>query len=289
MIELLVVSVIWSFSFPLIGMYLKGLDGSFVAFARMALAFLVFLPFLRPRRIPPDLALRLVGIGALQLGVMYVAYLNSYRFLKFHEVALFTVLTPLWITLIDGAISRRLTVRFHLAAGIAIAGAVVLKWQGKDLTGDFIGILLVQVSNAAFGVGQVLYRRTMAGAKDIPHRRAMGWMYIGAVWVTLAATAATTDLPTLSVTPAQAGVIVYLGIVAAGLGFFLWNRGATKVSAGVLAVMNNGYLPIVIVVGLVVFGKDADPVRLAIGTVLIVAALLVNGRSLSADSWRGRQ
>ena len=36
MIELLVVSVIWSFAFGLIGHFLRGLDPNFVAFTRMA-------------------------------------------------------------------------------------------------------------------------------------------------------------------------------------------------------------------------------------------------------------
>ena len=37
MIYLVIVSVIWAFSFPLIKLHLTGLDPSFVAFARMAL------------------------------------------------------------------------------------------------------------------------------------------------------------------------------------------------------------------------------------------------------------
>ena len=90
---LLIVSVIWAFSFGLIKKYLPGLDPNLVAFLRLALASLVFLPFLRRRELAPSLLLRLVLLGGLQFGVMYVAYLASYRYLQAYQVALFTIIT----------------------------------------------------------------------------------------------------------------------------------------------------------------------------------------------------
>ncbi len=49
MIELVVVSLIWSFSFGLIARHMSDLDPNLFAAARMTLALVVFLPFLRPR------------------------------------------------------------------------------------------------------------------------------------------------------------------------------------------------------------------------------------------------
>ena len=55
---LVIVSVIWAFSFPLIGHYLVGrnvanpVDSYFVIVARFALALLVFLPFIRFKNVP---------------------------------------------------------------------------------------------------------------------------------------------------------------------------------------------------------------------------------------------
>ena len=80
----------------------------------------------------------------------------------------------------------------------------------------------------------------------------------------------------LRVTATQAGILFYLGVVAAGFGFLLWNRGATKVSAGVLAVMNNGYIPLAVLAGMILYGEKSDPLRLILGSALIVGALLVN-------------
>jgi drug/metabolite transporter (DMT)-like permease len=95
------------------------------------------------------------------------------------------------------------------------------------------------------------------------------------VVVTLAATAVTFDVTQFEITRIQLLVLVYLGVIAAGVGFVLWNHGATKVSDGTLAVMNNGYMPLAVIAGLVWLGEEADPVRLLIGSGCIVAALAV--------------
>ena len=98
---LLIASFIWAFSFGLVKNYLGGLDAGFVACARLALAFLLFLPLLRPRRISSATTLRLFMIGMVQFGLMYVFYIQSFRFLAAYQVALFTIFTPLYVAAAD--------------------------------------------------------------------------------------------------------------------------------------------------------------------------------------------
>jgi len=278
MIYLVIVSVIWAFSFPLIKLHLTSLDPSFVAFARMALALMVLLPFLRIRNVPAGLALRLSAIGGLQMGVMYVTYIRSYQYLQSYEVALLTILTPLWITLLSSLLSKKLNPRFHLAALFAVAGAAVIVYRPDALGPALVGALLVQIANLSFGAGQILFKRTMAAHPELESRQIMALLYAGAVVVTAVATALTFDPAGFEITTTQTLVLVYLGVVAAGLGFLLWNHGATIVSDGTLAVMNNGYMPIAVLAGLFWLGEDADPVRLVIGTSLMIIALFVAGR-----------
>jgi drug/metabolite transporter (DMT)-like permease len=241
----------------------------------MVLAFLVLLPLLRLRGISIWLAIRFMAIGALQMGVMYVAYIRSFQYLQSYEVALLTITTPLWITLVSSLLSRRIEPRFHLAALLAIVGAAVIVLRQDALGPALAGIVLVQVSNAAFGIGQILFKRTMATDSGIRTRDVFALLYAGAVAVTLVATAATFESAQFAITRTQVLVLVYLGLVAAGIGFVLWNHGATKVSDGTLAVMNNGYMPLAVVAGLVWLGEEADPLRLVVGTALIVAALFL--------------
>ena len=61
-------------------------------------------------------------------------------------------------------------------------------------------------------------------------------------------------------------------MVASGLGFFLWNVGATRVGSGTLAVMNNAKIPLAVACSLLIFGEQADPLRLAARLALLGAA-----------------
>jgi drug/metabolite transporter (DMT)-like permease len=82
MLYLLAVSLLWAFSFGLIKGQLAGLDPTAVTVVRLAFALLVFLPFLRPAKIPRKALGWLATIGAIQFGVMYVLYLTSYGYLQ---------------------------------------------------------------------------------------------------------------------------------------------------------------------------------------------------------------
>ena len=271
---LVVVSLIWAFSFGLIGNHLAGLPPVWLGWVRLALSGLVFLPFVR--RAPWKTALGLFVAGALQFGLMYWAYLTSFRYLKSHEVALFTVMTPILVALLSDLGSRRFRPFNFAAASLAVGGAAVIKWAELESAAPLVGFLLVQVSNLCFAAGQLAYRALMARLeKPLPDHRVFFWMHFGgfAVLTPMALPLALAAAPPAP-TPLQWAVLVYLGVVASGLCFFLWNRGARLVSAGQLAVLNNLKIPLGVAVSLFIFGEPANFWTLLIGALLIGAALL---------------
>ena len=83
----------------------------------------------------------------------------------------------------------------------------------------------------------------------------------------------TEKMPT---TTTQWGVLTYLGIIASGLGYFMWNKGACLVNAGTLASMNNLLVPLGLLVNLVIWNRDADLVKLALGGGIILLSLIFN-------------
>lgn len=54
----------------------------------------------------------------------------------------------------------------------------------------------------------------------------------------------------------QWGVLVWLGVVASGLGYFMWNYGATQVDAGTLGIMNNVHVPAGLLVNLAIWQQQ---------------------------------
>jgi drug/metabolite transporter (DMT)-like permease len=270
---LLLVSFVWAFSFGLIKGRLGGLDSSFISAVRLGLALLVFLPFFRPRGLTLRLTLMLVSIGAVQFGLMYLAYNESFKHLPAHEVALFTLTTPILVTLFADALDRTLRVRALLAALLAVAGAAVVAFKTNLVAGSLIGLGLVQLSNGAFAIGQVLYRRVRVSSPSINDRQVFALLYAGGLAVTLPLSLARTDFGSLALNHGQVWTLLYLGVIASGLCFFWWNLGATRVSTGTLAVFNNAKVPLAVACSLLFFGESTNLPRLLIGGGLLLAAI----------------
>lgn len=273
---LFIVSLLWAFSFGLIKNNLAGVDSTFVAYARMLISALVFLPFIKLRGIHWQTKVKLALTGLVQFGIMYIAYLAAFKSLKAYEVALFTIFTPIFVTLINDAFNRRFNL-LHLAiALITIAGTWIIEGEAVQTSSVIIGFLLVQVSNLCYAFGQIYYRRLMGQHPELKDREAFGYLYLGALVVTTFATLLFTPFSTLTLTSKQLLTLLYLGAVASGLSFFLWNIGARKVNAGTLAVFNDLKIPLAVAVSLLVFGESTNIPRLLIGGAVIVGALILN-------------
>jgi drug/metabolite transporter (DMT)-like permease len=278
MILLVIVSFVWAFSFGLIKK-LGGIDPTAVAVLRLAISLAVFAFFFRPSRLRPVQMLRLALVGAVQFGAMYLLYQRSYVYLNGYEVALFTITTPLLVTLIDSAAERRLRLRHLGAAALSVAGAAVVLWKSVHDSGILGGFLLVQLANLCFAAGQVAWRRERArlpaGLRDAS---VFALPFAGALAVTLAVSLIATDWHAFAATGAQWATLFYLGAIASGLCFFLWNVGATRVNAGTLAAFNNVKVPLGIACSLLVFGEKADLSRLLAGGALMALGVWIAGR-----------
>ncbi|WP_028117802.1 DMT family transporter [Ferrimonas senticii] len=277
---LLLVTLLWAFSFSLIGVYLAGqVDSYFSVLTRIVLAALVFLPFIKWRQVQPKLALQLMAIGAIQLGLMYVFYYHSFLLLTVPEVLIFTIFTPIYITLIYDLLKGRFSPYFLFTAVLAVIGAAIIRYDA--ITDDYLlGFAVVQGANLCFAIGQVGYKVLMENhGEAVNQRSTFGFFYLGALAVALLlwAVKGGEQYPT---TLTQWGVLVWLGAVASGLGYFLWNRGATMVSSGQLAVMNNLLIPAGLIVNLLIWNRQADLTALAIGGGIIVLSMVLNQRWL---------
>ncbi|MGO1692113.1 MAG: carboxylate/amino acid/amine transporter [Marinobacter sp.] len=276
---LVFVTILWAFSFSLIGEFLAGqVDSDFAVLSRVLLATLIFLPFTRWRGVPGGLRLGVLVTGMLQFGITYLCLYRSFSYLTVPEVLLFTIFTPLYVTLIDDALFRRFSPVALVAAAIATLGAGIIRYDG--LSEDFItGFLLLQIANFTFAAGQVGYKHVMRRYPvDIPAYRTFGYFFIGALIIALPSFMIFGNADRLPTTAMQWGILTWLGLAASGLGLFLWNRGACKVDAGTLAIMNNVLVPAGLLVNLLIWSRDADLLRLAIGGAVLALSLWVNAR-----------
>ncbi|MCL2648451.1 MAG: EamA family transporter [Phycisphaerales bacterium] len=282
MFYLLLTSLLWGFSFGLIGHYLADLDPTFVALVRMALSLLVFLPFLR--RVPGRLGWGLLLVGAVEFGLMYLFYIRSFQYLATYKIVLCTIFTPLFVTLLHDLQSRRFHRLFLLTALLAIIGAAIpLYDHGQNaLTARELltGFLLIQLSNLCFAFGQLRYQRLMAAHPQLRDHHVFAYLYIGAVIVAGLAMLLFPPMHpiALQLSPTHLGVLLYLGVLPSGVGFFLWNLGVRRVNAGLLAILNNAKIPIGILASLMLFHEPVALLPLLIGSSFLAIALFLNER-----------
>ncbi len=277
MFYLSAVTLLWAFSFSLIGVYLAGqVDSWFSVWMRVALASVVFLPFLKFKQVPKSLIAKLMAIGGIQLGLMYCFYYQSFLLLSVPEVLLFTVFTPIYVTLIYDMLKARFSPWYLVTAAIAVAGAVFIKFAGIN-ENFFTGFLVVQGANLCFAIGQVAYKYVMEEQQiELPQRTIFGYFYLGAFVVASVAFLLLGNTDKLPTTSLQWGILIYLGVIASGVGYFVWNKGACLVNAGALAIMNNALVPAGLIVNILIWNRDVDLVRLSIGGAIILLSLWIN-------------
>lgn len=271
-----VVTLIWAFSFSLIGVYLSGQVDDFISvFLRVVLALALFAPLLLRARPGWRTGGSLMAIGGVQIGLMYLFLFHAYGYLSVPELLLFTIFTPLYVTLIDEVLIGRCHVpaRFWLGAGLAVGGAAIIRFG--TISPDFVvGFLLIQAANICFAGGQVGYKRLALGG-TVSQVQTFGLFFLGATLVTGLAVLLLADHGRWPSTAVQWGVLLWLGLGASGLGYLGWNLGAKRVNTGQLAVMNNMLIPAGILVNFIFWNRDVDWLRLLVGGLVIGLAVWV--------------
>ena len=281
---LLSVTVLWAFSFSLIGEYLAGqVDSDFAVLMRVAIALAVFIPFTRWRGLPVRLLAGFWLAGALQFGVTYLCLYRSFSILTVPEVLLFTVLTPIYVTLLDDGLAKRFNPWSLLAVLVAVGGGVIIRFE--KIEGDYLtGFLLLQLANFTFAAGQVLCRQLLARyPTDQPLHRFFGHFFLGAMLLAIPSFVLFGNAARMPHTAMQWGVLVWMGLFATALGMYWWVKGSTKVDAGTLAIMNELHVPAGLLVNLLIWNHNADLPKLALGGSVILASLWLNrmGRRMS--------
>ena len=274
---LLFITFVQAFSFNLIGEYLAGqVDSYFAVLVRVVLAGLVFLPLTRWRQVEPGFMRGMLLIGALQFGITYVCLYLSFRVLTVPEVLLFTILTPLHVTLIEDALNRRFNPWALVAALVAVMGAAVIRFD--SISPDFLkGFLLLQLGNFTYAAGQVMYKHLVARyPSDSPHYRRFGFFYLGALAVVLPAFLMFGKADFWPRGSVQWVVLVFLGLVSTALGMYWWNKGACMVRVSTLAVMNNMSVPVGLLINLLFWNQNEPLGRLLIGGLVIVFAVWIS-------------
>ena len=258
MAYLIAISILWSFSFGIIKYGLAGIDSSFISFARnvIALTFFSSVTIYNIKKFSFDL--KLVGIGALQFGLMYIFYIESYQYLPAYLIATFTITTPIYVVLASKYLNGNSLNRNGIYAILfVIIGSYLMRFNSLNLEDYMLGFVLIQCANIFFATGQILFKKWNDKNKDKDIVHNFSQLFFGATLITSIFYFLGSSESAI-LTQNNLFSLLFLGIISSGIGFLMWNIGATKVSAGKLAVMNNAVIPIAIFNSYLIFGEEIN-------------------------------
>ena len=273
MIYLIIVSILWSFSFGIIKYSLSGVDSSYISFIRSLIALLFFSSISIYNIKKFTLDLKLILIGALQFGLMYIFYIQSYAYLPAYLIATFTITTPIFVGLASKYIARQSISKNGIyAISLVIIGSFLMRINFVNPFDYWVGFLLIQFANLFFASGQILFKewKIENDGTDILHN--FSQMFLGATLVTslfyLFSSSGSNQLSSENLF-----ALIFLGLISTGLGFLFWNLGSLKVTNDKLAVMNNLIIPIAILNSYFIFGEQIDSSTFVPGMICFYFAL----------------
>ncbi len=277
MIYLTLCSLIWGFSYGLIKGNLTGISPDLVAWGRMVIPFICFIPFLKIKSLPLKDVLVFCFIGAIQYGIMYLCVIRSYQYLAAYQVVLFAACTPIYVTLINDAFSKKFTPFYLIMAGLSFIGASFLYYQNFSWNGIFKGFLLVQISDLCFAFGQVAYKKFKLDRPQYKDESIYALLFFGGSGITAISTTLFGGWGHLEILSLkQTVLLVYLGAISSGLCFFWWNRESLHISSGTLAVFNNLKIPVGVGLSILFFGEDANSLLVSLSLLFVGGALVLS-------------
>ena len=278
MIYLIITTIIWSFSFSIIGNYLSPQINSWtLAFFRSFIAFIFFLPWYR-KDISYKYLIRITSIGALQIGLMYVFYLTAFNYTTVQRILLFTITTPFYVVLISNLFERKFKLTVFLLSIFSIIGAFFLRTIYFDKN-DLIGFVLIQSANLCFALGQILYKRFKQGNWSQGDKfHDFTYFFFGSLLISSFGLIISSQGLSLPGSFAEWILVLWLGGISTGLGYYFWNRGSEYVSSTTLAVMNNLVIPTALLVETVFFSRTVNIESYIIGTIIIISTIVASVR-----------
>ena len=275
MIYLILVSILWSFSFGIIKYGLSGIDSSFISLMRNLIAFLFFasLSLYNFKKFIFDI--KLILIGAIQFGLMYVLYIQSYQYLPAYLIATFTITTPIFI----GIFSQLLQNKSFSLSGIfsillVVLGSLMMRFNIVNPLDYWLGFFLIQCANICFAIGQIMFKKWYSKNTSVDIIYNFSQMFFGAVLITsIFSIINSTNIGMLNTYNLFA--LLFLGLFSTGFGFLAWNLGSLQVSNERLAVMNNVVIPIAIFNSFLIFGEAINPMLFVPGLVLFYLAFKI--------------
>ena len=279
--QLLMIYLLWGFNWVVIrtaNNYFPPILFVALRFTIGALALLVLCAF-RKKLLPPKEYLPWIAItGLLTMAVNNVMVQFATIPLGSGMTSVIDYTMPLWTTLFAAvALGEKLTVRKLAGTVVAIVGLAVL--MNVSIQGNFKWAMITVGAAMIWAVSNILVKAKLKGCDMIQYTAwQMAFAAIALDVFVLAFPQGDVDWQ-----PLAWGTLLYNGLLASSIAFFIWNYVLTNMEAGKASVAMMAVPAVGVLSGILVLGEPMTPGR-AIGMIAIIVGILIvlTGKDSSA-------
>lgn len=277
-------SILWGGSFFFVGVAVRELPPMTIVLARVALAALMLLPFVRllggglPTR-PIDW-LPFAGMGFFNNVIPFSLFATAMTYIPSGMASVLNATTPLFTVLVmAGFGEERLIARRVVGVVIGLIGVVILRQPGPTTSHQAVGIILCLGAALSYGCAGLWARRMLSGVPPITS--AAGQLVCSSVM--MAVVASVVDRPWNLAAPSLGTWLALVGLaaLATALAYIVFFRilarsGATNVMLVTLLIPVTAIL-----LGWLVLGERFGPREIAGALVIGSALIAIDGRMFS--------
>jgi drug/metabolite transporter (DMT)-like permease len=288
--RIVLLAVIWGWSFLFIKVAVAGMTPSAVAASRIALGGIVMVGILWARKIPlprsPLVWRHFFVMGLVHSAIPFTLLAWGEERITSALTAVLNASTPLFAALLTAVLLGERLTRWQLTglvfgfAGVAVAAGV----GAGDFTGSSLGGALAAVAAAAsYGLGFAYARRNLAG---VPPLIASGGQLIAGTLIIGPVGIATTLQHGIVLAPRRMLAVLILGVVGTGFAYVLNYRSIADVGPTRASVVTQ-LVPVVAVAVGIAFLHEPFHFRLLVGgalTLFGIALLHERIRMLAATA-----
>ena len=150
--------------------------------------------------------------------------MRAFHYIPSHQVAIFSILTPVYVVLINDVRERNFSWHYLIVATLSVLGAGIIKAKEFPSGDIWVGFILMQGAGFAFAFGQVAYRDWKQKNQQIKDSSVFSLLTIGGTICAACFSFLFTDWNKLEIN-LDHQINSLPRIHSLWYWFFLWNRG----------------------------------------------------------------
>ncbi len=223
----------------------------------------------------------LIGLGLLGHSLYQILFISGINLSTAGNTSLLLATNPIWVAVLSALLRiERLQPRAFLGIALSFSGIILVTIGGGKMVnfgvGSSLGDLMVLLGTLVFAIYTIRSKPLLG--RYSPLQFSTYTMIPGAVGLAVVSIPALARQDFSGVSLPGWGGLLYSGVFAIVIGYYVWNNGVQKLGAARTAIYNNLSPLVAMISGVLILHEQLRPAQLA-GAALIIGGLYITRSS----------